>query len=54
MIGKKKTKTILVPVGQVFKIKKMPKCCIKGCNEDGTEGMCTLLMCKKHHRQATD
>lgn len=51
---KNKTKTVLEPVGEVIKIKKVPKCCIKGCDEDGTEGLCTLLMCKPHYRKAKD
>lgn len=49
-----KTKTVLEPVGEIIKIKKVPKCCIKGCTKDGTEGLCTLLMCKDHHRKARD
>lgn len=39
MLGKKKTKTILVPDGEVIKIKKQPKCSIKRCEKDGTEMM---------------
>lgn len=53
-MGKTKTKTVLEPVGEVIKIKKVPKCCIKGCDKDGTHGLCTLLMCKGHHDKARD
>lgn len=38
----------------VVSFNKNPKCCIKGCNEYGTHGLCTLRMCKKHHDQARD
>ncbi|MGI0023232.1 MAG: hypothetical protein ACRD9Q_10275 [Nitrososphaeraceae archaeon] len=55
MLGnKKKTKTVLVPDGEVIRIKKQPKCSIKGCEKDGTEMMCTLPMCPDHRKKARD
>ena len=54
MGDKKKTKTILEPVGEVIRIKKVPKCSIKGCDKDGTKQMCTLPMCDDHFKKARD
>jgi len=48
-------KTMTLEIGEDYLIlKKTPKCCIKDCDDYGTDGMCTLLMCKKHYDQGRD
>ena len=52
MLGrKKKTKTVLVPVGKQFIIKKLPRCSIKGCDEYSTDNNSKLPMCQNHKKK---
>ena len=55
-LGKKKdkTRTVLEPKGDYLILQPTPKCSIKGCDEYGTESMCTLPMCKNHFKKARD
>lgn len=54
-MGKRtKTREVLEPIGDYIVLEKSPKCQIKGCNEYGTEMMCTLPMCKEHFKKARD